>query len=371
MERRHFLTGSLSFLATSLFADLANSESSLLEGLWSSGYGTSGGTYGRAVLDTNLQITSQTPTPFRLHDTITHPLRRELCLPARRSGRYFTVLKMNEPSFQIEAPPGRHYYGHGVFAADGRYLYLTENNFAEQHGAIGIYDVDDRYRRVGEFDSGGIGPHELLLDVGAQHIIVANGGILTHPASGRAKLNLDTMSPNLCRISLETQQVTQKMELVDELQNLSIRHITRAADGSVFFGLQDQFPGLDNNPLVGVWTPGSPFKFFSSPSMGWASLNGYVGSIQLDRSEKVLAATSPRGNIAVFWQRRDGKPIGVVRLPDVCGLAPTGKAGQFLLTSGRGDCLIAGTDGSGVEVINKSIAALRFDNHAKYLTNLL
>ena len=45
--------------------------------------------------------------------------------------------------------------------------------------------------------SGGIGPHEILRLPGARLLAIANGGIHTRPDTGREKLNLDTMRPNL------------------------------------------------------------------------------------------------------------------------------------------------------------------------------
>ena len=61
-------------------------------------------------------------------------------------------------------------------------------------GRIGLWEVQN-FCRIGEWDSGGIGPHDLkLLPEG--RLVIANGGIKTDP-SDRTKLNLGDMRPNL------------------------------------------------------------------------------------------------------------------------------------------------------------------------------
>ena len=67
-------------------------------------------------------------------------------------------------------------------------------------GLIGVWARADAYHRLDEFSSGGIGPHEILR-LPSGNLAVANGGIRTHPETGRKKLNLDTMRPNLTVLS--------------------------------------------------------------------------------------------------------------------------------------------------------------------------
>ncbi len=54
--------------------------------------------------------------------------------------------------------------------------------------------------RAGEFASGGVGPHEIRRMPGSDVLVIANGGIATHPGSSRAKLNIPKMQPNLAYI---------------------------------------------------------------------------------------------------------------------------------------------------------------------------
>ncbi|MCK0317313.1 DUF1513 domain-containing protein, partial [Salmonella sp. 15E65] len=90
----------------------------------------------------------------------------------------------------------------------------------------------------GEFDSGGIGPHEVVLMPDGKTLCVANGGILTHPDYGKLELNLDTMRPSLAYIDAASGELLEKVELEPALHRLSIRHLALAADGCVWFGCQ-------------------------------------------------------------------------------------------------------------------------------------
>ena len=107
-------------------------------------------------------------------------------------------------------------------------MYTTENAYTQipgssQRGVIGIYDIADNFRRLGEISSYGIGPHQLGMLSDGKTLVVANGGILTHPLRCREKLNLDTMKPSLTYID------SSSGDLVDQFypghHQQSIRHL--------------------------------------------------------------------------------------------------------------------------------------------------
>ena len=102
--------------------------------------------------------------PARGHAAAAHPERAEVVAFARRPGTFALVLDCVDGTVlaRLSAPEGRHFYGHGAFTLDGRWLYTTENDFAAARGVIGVWDVTRGYRRVGEFASGGVGPHEIF-----------------------------------------------------------------------------------------------------------------------------------------------------------------------------------------------------------------
>ena len=140
------------------------------------------------------------PLPGRGHSFAVRPGGREAVQFARRPGGFALVLDLARGAIArpVKAPPDRHFYGHGVFSRDGRLLYATESDFENERGVIGIYDAERGYKRQGELPSHGIGPHEIALLSDGETLVVANGGIATHPDLPRVKLNLPTMAPSLC-----------------------------------------------------------------------------------------------------------------------------------------------------------------------------
>ncbi len=164
------------------------------------------------------------------------------------------------------APPeDRHFYGHGLFSADGRLLYATENDWEGERGVLGIYDVAAGYVRIGEIDTGGIDPHEAFLMRDGRTIVVANGGIATHPDFDRVKLNLATMEPSLAYLDAATGDLIESVALPATLHQLSLRHMAEAADGSIWFGGQYEGAATDRVDLVGRHRRGATPELVAAP----------------------------------------------------------------------------------------------------------
>lgn len=171
--------------------------------------------------------------PGRGHSSALRPNSLDVVAFARRPGTFLAVIDRRQGRVRqhIDAATGRHFYGHGVFSPDGRLLYTTENAFDQDgRGVIGVYDATDGYRRIGEIDSGEIGPHDLRLLADGRTLVVANGGILTHPDVGRAKLNLATMTPSLAYIDRKTGRLLEEVRLAPNMHQNSIRHLAVTVD---------------------------------------------------------------------------------------------------------------------------------------------
>jgi hypothetical protein len=238
-------------------------------------------------------------------------------------------------SAMIPAPEDRHFYGHGVFSADGGLLYTTENDLARGRGVIGVWDAGAGYARVGELDAGGIGPHDLALAGDGRTLVVANGGILTHPDTGRTKLNVADMDPSLAFLDLATGRVDRQLRLPSELHKLSIRHLALSGAGRIGVAMQDEGPKEDRSPLV-LLSDGTRLDMCPAPEDVTGRMRGYCGDVAMDAVGAAMAVSAPRGGLVTFWSVTDGRYLGETAIADGCGVAPAGGAARFLLSSGTG-----------------------------------
>lgn len=328
--------------------------------------GKDGGDY-VAAFASDGRLLFRTRLPERGHDIAARPGSPELVVFARRPGNWAAIVdrRTGEAGRVVTASPGRHFYGHGAFTADGTLLYATENDIATGAGVLGLYDPRDGYRRLGETTSGGIGPHDLAFrpDAIGGGILVANGGIRTAPESGREMLNPDAMEPSLAVVEPRSGRVLHRIDLGPKLRGLSIRHLAVAPGGAAAFGCQ--YTGEDDMPpLVGVLTPDGAVRFLDMPEDDLASLNNYIGSVRLDASGRLCAATSPQGSMTAYWDLADGRYLGRQRMSDVCGVAPGSAPETFVLTSGNAGVRVARPGPQDLARLGGSaLDAWMWDNH--------
>lgn len=307
------------------------------------------GTYGVAVLSQDRQLLFQTALPERGHDVTFDPNTRRAVVFARRPGTFAVVFdhtRQREP-LTITSVEGRHFFGHGVFSPDGRLLYATENDFENAAGIIGVYDATANFRRVGEFPTHGMDPHELLLMPDGKTLVVANGGIETHPDFGRAKLNIATMKPSLVFLDRENGSLLEEHILPASLHQLSIRHMDIDADGVVWFGCQYEGASTEMPPLVGTASPGSTLSLIDIPEGTLAGLRNYVGSVAANPAAGTVAVSSPQGNSLVVLDAATGKVRASQSLIEVCGIAPEDRA--FMATTGTGAIVDASGERAAME----------------------
>ncbi|MDR5652526.1 DUF1513 domain-containing protein [Ruixingdingia sedimenti] len=267
------------------------------------------------------------PLPARGHAAAAHPVRPLAVAFARRPGTFALVLDCarGHVTHRLTPPPGRQFNGHGAFSADGTLLMTSEVVAESSAGRIGLWETSG-FTRVGEWDSGGIGPHDLKrLPDG--RIVVANGGIATDPQD-RSKLNLDTMRPNLAFLS-DRGAVEDLVELPPDLHRNSIRHLALLPDG-VAFAMQWEGDPAEPVPLLGLWRNGAVRLCEPDPAEMF-TMQGYAGSIAAVAGK--VAISSPRGG-AVMVFAADGRPLATHRRADICGLAPLD--GDFIASDGGG-----------------------------------
>ncbi|MDF0603332.1 DUF1513 domain-containing protein [Psychromarinibacter sp. C21-152] len=300
------------------------------------------------------------PLPGRGHAAAAHPQRPEAVAFARRPGTFAIVLDCatGETRARLEAPEGRHFYGHGAFSADGTVLLTPENDFETARGVIGLWDAAHGYARLGEIASGGTGPHEIRRLPGTDIFAVANGGIETHPASGRAKLNIPFMQPNLSYVTLDGTEL-DRVELPHDMHRNSIRHLSVRDDGRVAFAMQWQGDTRDSPPLAALHRRGDDPVLAVAEADAHRRMQGYAGSIAFSADGARIAITSPRGGLIQVFDAEDGRWLHQIESRDVCGV--NAGASGFVYTSGTGR-VGGGTEGveGGAWTADHAVA---WDNH--------
>lgn len=360
-ERRAFLKAAGAGFAASLLPRAAFALESA-EVLFASSVLLPDGSFGAAIVTERGDVLRTIALPARGHDVTFSREAGKAVVFARQPGTFAVVFEPTGDTapVTVTSPAGRHFFGHGVFSADGRLLYATENDFDGGRSTIGIYDVAGGYGRLGEFDTRGIGAHEVLLSPDGGYLVVANGGIETHPDYGSAELNLATMDPSLVFIDTASGDLIGQLRLAAELHQLSIRHLAFDARGRVWFGCQFKGSDSDTPQLVGYGTCEGEIRLFELPRQLLVNLRNYVGSVAASHDGRTIAVSSPQGDVILAIDAEGRRPTVAAALRNGCGIAPDGAG--FLASSGDG--VLVGLAGAAVP---ERQVAVKFDNHLRAL----
>jgi hypothetical protein len=259
--------------------------------------------------------------PMRAHGCAIDPTDSQRVLFfARRPGTL--AFELRRDSIQVRTvfatQAGRHLAGHGVFSRDGHLLFTPEHDYERARGVIVVRDARN-FAVVSEIDTHGIDPHEVAWLPDQRSLLVANGGIMTHPRSFRRKLNIPTMDPSLCVIDAASGECREQWRLPDHL--LSIRHLAIAADGSAAVGLQYEGKPEDAPGVVALYKPRAGLQLLTAPAAERPAFRGYVASITLSDRPGLIAAACPYGNGVACWSLRDGSYAGFLRAGETYGLS--------------------------------------------------
>lgn len=340
IDRRQFVAGACATLATSAAAPISTHAGSST--VIASTTRNRDGTFAAVLYDLESGLLNATALPARGHDIAVNPIDGECVAFARRPGTFavsFGTTNTRPPTI-FHTPANRHFYGHGIFSADGRLLYTTENAFETGTGIIGIWDVRARYKRVGEIQSGGIGPHDINLLSDGHTLVIANGGIQTHPDEGRQPLNLPSMVPSLAYVDIRNGDLIEQHQLLKNFRQVSIRHLDVARTGdtsdTVVFGCQFKGARTQNISLIGIHQRGHALHFLPTTPVLHRALRHYVSSVAADRSGEFCAVTSSKGQSLIIIDVNQRRTIATHSFADVSGVAATDQAGRFVLSSGDG-----------------------------------
>jgi len=299
-------------------------------------------------IDSQRQICWQTAMPERVHDILIQPDQEssnasaahdnrtdlhnriarnnsiDVAVMGRRPSEWFWVLAADSGKlrYSIKAEANRHFYGHACYSLEGDLLYVTENNTSDFSGVIGIYDVASGYKKIGEFATQGIGPHEIVMHPDGKTLVIANGGIKTERAS-REELNIDSMQPSLVYLDRHEGKLIQ--QVYPAYNQMSVRHLTMHSDGTVIIGIQFQGERHLNVPMILTHRLGqsefTALQMDQTNPNGWHRFHHYIASVSVDSNRNLVCATSPIGGCAAVFDLNSGELIESVDLADCAGVA--------------------------------------------------
>lgn len=371
IDRRRFVAGALVALAVPrhvLAAEAGSAGASGTDALYAAAARVNGNGYAVLLVTGDGRVLREIPLTARAHDIAIDRRNRRAVACARRPGYFalaFDVDGRAEP--EVFAPPAeRHFYGHGVFAPDGRLIYMTEHDVETGEGVIGIYDAMGGFARIGEFPSYGIGPHEAILLADGETLVAANGGFGSDPATGREIFNVAGMKPNMAFIDIRTGALKASHGLPADISKLSIRHLAADASGNVWFGGQWQGAMEETPSLIGRGRIDRDIVLIDSggneSGATGIALRGYIGSVAVCGDGRLLAASAPRAGRVVYTDTETGKIVHDVELKDACGVASGGDR-AFAISSGHGALRVEGETARGAA--ETDFASTEFDNHLR------
>nr|WP_317199167.1 DUF1513 domain-containing protein [uncultured Psychrobacter sp.] len=347
----------------------------------------SGNDFGVVGIDADRQLVWQTLMPERVHDIVVQPISnsraatdkqsRDVVVMGRRPSKRFWVLDAatGQVKRAIKASADRHFYGHACYSLDGNRLYVTQNDTITLSGKIGVYNARN-YQKIAEFDSYGIGPHELIMHSDGETLIIANGGIKTEQAS-REELNLDTMRPSLVYLNLRDGQLLE--QITPEHNQMSVRHLAIHDNGTVAIGIQFQGERHINIPLVLTHKRGNTqFTPLVMPDNQWQRFHQYIASVAVDSEHDQVCVATPMGGCAAIFDLKTHSLVDTVRLPDCAGVATNFEKSGFIVSDGHGYLSALHVTNSEAKADNQPSKAcivvdgqqhlMSFDNHLQALS---
>lgn len=314
------------------------------------------GGYAAVVADSTGMPLYQFALPARGHGIAVQPHGSLAAAFGRRPGHYMQVFDYQTGGQfpLIIAKPNRYFYGHGVFSADGQYLFATEGERGTSQGIIGVYRIStlsDKgdIEKVSEFTGFGIGPHEVVL-ADNDTLAIGVGGVHT---KGRTPVNLESMQPALVYLDIETGELIEQAVLTNK--QLSIRHLSVTESGDVVCGQQFRGEPEQAAPLVAIHQRGKALEHLQADEEEWLRFNHYIASIA--SLDGYLLATSPRGNCYGIWREIDKQLIDLQPLIDASGVGVINS--KWVVGSGSGKMLTVSQHGQQ----RVSHSPVLWDNH--------
>jgi|JI10StandDraft_1071094.scaffolds.fasta_scaffold157968_3 hypothetical protein len=385
MKKRDFLRSGGAWAASALwpFAVIAQSASaagpasrSSVLAAWhqdASATQTAGEFVGLFELDwqaAQVRIRSTLAVPTRTHGLLVQPDGGFVAVAVRPGAWMVRCDAKGQPMQWLRMdtePEGRTLDGHVCASADGQWLYTAETSARAGQGWVSVRD-SQTLRKVAQWRTYGVEPHQLLLDA-TGNLMVANGGILR--AEGDKKRDLQRMDSSLVRMNPTTGERLGQWRLKD--QRLGIRHMawshpvaTKGGDPATAkpllgIALQNEHDDVIRrraSPVLAVWDGDT----LQTPAQGH-DVAGYSGDI-VACPDGGFVLSCLRTNTAFQWSPKAPQALTVIAQLQDAGALTNWPLAQYadgvLLGSARG---VARWHPSLAPVFLKWPVGLALDNH--------
>jgi uncharacterized protein len=297
---------------------------------------------------TALRVHAALDVPTRAHGLALEP-EGTLLAVARRPGDWLVRWQpLRSPASWHWNAGERSFNGH--IERRGDTVFTTETDNESGQGVLVLRDAATLRERA-VWPTHGRDPHDFLFD-GDGALWVANGGIGTNAATGRAK-DVRAMDSSLVRLDARSGELKGQWRLADA--RLSLRHLALADDGRLGIAMQaehDDAAQRNAAPLLAVWHNGA------LQAVDGLQAAGYGGDIAAIGSRFFISAT--RANKLLAWDTE----AGWVERPDMAQVCALAASQRRLWCGGAEACVSLDGQTWGISPLPR---ALRLDNHAVVL----
>jgi len=340
LTRRKVLLGALAGLSVPVLYGLSRMDAFNPSTTWLSASGSDADRFALSFANDHGNHGSAN-SAFRGHGLSSNPAQpNQIVMVSRRPGNQGMVLNMAnaqqttaEPQF-FQSPKHLFMEGHACFSADGAFLYCSETDRRTQKGVITVRETQT-FSVIQELPSGGVGPHEILVIPNTQKLAIANGGLIKDEQG--QLVNGQTMNSNVSILNLVTGKIEQQYKVPES--KASLRHLDVSSDGIIAVGIQvqrDFMASTDLTPLAALILPGQGLIQLTAPASILLKLKDYMGSVRINDKYRTAAFTSPRGDLALFWNIDSGEFLGHHFFDNVCGLTVSQDSEFFILSNSAG-----------------------------------
>ncbi len=282
---------------------------------------------GRVDLDAVEPTPDTVELAFLAHGITPHPTRRREVVMFEKHGPGCCVvdLEAGEVVRTVKCAPGRQFYGHGAYTADGSVLYCTETDLRD--GRKGYITVRDgtSFETLGDFPSYGLAPHDCVFAADGTTLVIANGG------SGAGR---EEDPPSVAYVDVRDGALLEAVPLPSDQINAGHLDLTDAGDLAVVSAPRDGYDPTRACGGVSLRPHGENLRTMEAPAEITQALVGETLSVAIHPGTRVVAATTPLANLVTFWHLDRGELVHKLRVPNPRGVALSRCGDEFLINFG-------------------------------------